>query len=92
MTHCQARHVAKIHTLDPYTCKYLVRHSQKRYGFSFTVRKEVKAKAVGIVVIMCLSFGEQGCIWEQMTSCEEIGKWRGERRRQREKKGVRTHC
>lgn len=54
----------------------------------------MKVKAIGIVIIKRLSLGERGGIREQMTSCEEAGKYRGEEKGkgERGKKGVRTHC
>lgn len=39
----------------------------------------MKAKVIGIIVIMRLSVGEQGGIGEQLTSCEESVKRGGKR-------------
>lgn len=51
------------------------------FFFACASRKSVKAKVIGIIVIMRLSVGEQGGIGEQLTSCEESVKQGGGRER-----------
>ena len=60
------------------------------FFFACASRKSVKAKVIGIIVIMRLSVGEQGGIGEQLTSCEESVKQGGGERGIRRR--VRTHC